>query len=287
MPVSPIRSFLSSVASFSPCSLGKALLDRVACVSFRALGIGAVGLGIGAVALYYVSSQSLAKKESQHPSTPEGFTIYFKNKSKQPVPAYSALGRQAIDFALGLSTTDEYPVEASDIDRLEMLYYHRCNPWRTVLKSPEGKNSWGDQAFIETTNELMQIAYAISCLTLDDLPEFTKTLKTQGKLTTYADVLTKNHAFYRLPKLYHCARGGIYIENDVEERHPDNIAPHAEPFYAEGTVQSSWRSLYNEYCARRRIYVTDEELRYDPRKVDWTQPDSGRDFRTLSYFASC
>lgn len=51
---------------------------------------------------------------------------------------------------------------------------------------------------------------------------------------------------------------------------------HSRLFYEQGTIQNSWNTLYNEYCDRVRMYVTDEELEAaDNRHVKWTKKDTG------------
>lgn len=302
MPVSPVPSFLSSLASFSRHSVGCAFLDKVSRVSFRALGIGAVGMGIGAAVIYYVSSHFLPKNKPLepliNPEDIEAVKSYLARKRAQPTPNYSLLGRAAIDFALNLPNIEPVPIyhnymtQNENISKLITVHDTLLEDWDELYdKNLQGKEIWKDPEFVTLTDKLMRVAFALSSMTLDDLPAFTEALEKEGRPMTWACALTRtssyaSNTFFSLPRCYHTARAGLGTPNNQHQTTPNTNELDNAPFYTEGTLQSSWRALYNEYCNRRSALVEDRELEVeynkggDRRFVNWTQPDLDKTFGT-------
>jgi hypothetical protein len=59
---------------------------------------------------------------------------------------------------------------------------------------------------------------------------------------------------------------------------PEQIAiynEYAAKFYKEGTLQSSWRSLYNDFCkAAATVRKDDKYGSHDTRFIKWTREDT-------------
>lgn len=165
------------------------------------------------------------------------------------------------------------------------------------IKEHKEENPWSQPDVIQAADDLIKIGYAISCLTLEDLPEFTQALETKGKKRTYAEALTiqdsyQYRTYYSCTSAYHWIRGGIvWIGDDHQatEGYLDYLQEtpkiHADPFYQEGTIQSKWRALYNDHCDRIRSYVKESDLqRADNRHFTWTKKDEDTFFRGRTFY---
>jgi hypothetical protein len=146
---------------------------------------------------------------------------------------------------------------------------------------------WSRPEVIQAADNLMKTAYAISRLTLEDLPEFTQALEKKGEKRSFAEALTKQDSYqyrtyYYCTNVYHWIRSGIVCRKregeDEEGLFPPKETPkkHVADFYQEGTIQFGWRALYNDYCDRVRQYVKEKDLqKADNRHFTWTQKDKG------------
>lgn len=224
--------------------------------------------------------------------------------SKSKVEAvYPRIGQEAIDFARqklsehpeikpqvfsagwsGSSKTNQ-PVN-QEIALLTTLYW---DVYFAAFEQEVKKHAepWSQPTVIQAADDLMKIGYAISCLTLEDLPAFTESLNSKGIKRTYAEALTiqdsyQYRTYYYCTNAYHWIRGGIAWSkgpwSDEEGLFQPQATPkaHAEPFYREGTEQSGWRALYNDYCDRVRSYVKEADLKKaDNRHFTWTKKDEG------------
>lgn len=180
-----------------------------------------------------------------------------------------------------------------EICRLHTLYHEHLNAFTKALEECANKSdkkkiltgtdlarhSWKHQDVIATADLLIKIAYVISVRTLTNLETFTKYLSDNGQEGTFAKTLTRKDSyacqtFFYFTTTYHMVRSlTCYWKKKLIL--PKTPSGFADFFYIEGTLPNSWRGLYNDYCARIRLYVSDEELnRFDKRHVEWTQPDT-------------
>ncbi|MDP1879763.1 MAG: hypothetical protein Q8K60_02335, partial [Parachlamydiaceae bacterium] len=224
-----------------------------------------------------------------------------QDKSIKP---YSDLGQKALDFARnklkehaditshkfkssrgGFALTNQ-PTNP-EIALLTTLFWKLNGNLLELLKK-NTKNPWSDQEIVTAADECMKIAYAISNLTLDDLKSFTEALFSKSdEDRTYAVALTRQDSyqyrtFYCCTNIYHMVRGEItwgpipWEKNKEDFYHPEISEVHAKTFYQNGTIQNSWNQLYNEYCDRIRMYVTEKNLGdSDTRHINWTKKDIG------------
>ncbi len=209
-----------------------------------------------------------------------------------------------------------------DISKLKTLLDEKYYPKLKQVLEESTEGPYTNQAVLEAADEYMKVTYAISVLTLRDYPEFingldagqVKKLKeripnwklkklgeNENEKPSFAMALVSQSSyqyrtFFECPALYHDLRGEMMMrENSHYSPHTDgseeNILDfthnvpeeHAAPFYKEGSMQGQWRSLYNDYCDRVRMYVPESELKYaDERFANWTVKDTGvKSFKTV------
>ncbi len=117
-------------------------------------------------------------------------------------------------------------------------------------------------AHINALDETLKIAYAISYLSLNDL-----SIIAEEKNRHPMDILT-DPDFHPYQTFYHI----VTFYQQIRELHPLQ-----EEFYIEGSVENSWRELYNIYCDQVRERLSKEEmLPSQMRPVNWRQWE-GRD----------
>ncbi|NGX60881.1 MAG: hypothetical protein K940chlam9_00355 [Chlamydiae bacterium] len=192
-------------------------------------------------------------------------------------------------FSSRFRPSNTYQPENKAIGQLTTVFYACWNTFESVLKENQG-DPWSQDAVVQVADDLMKISYAISCLTLEDLPKFTDALQDTGTHRTFGEALTKQDSYqyrtyYFCTRAYHNIRGG-FIWGTVSQKvllveplrealcAPTNTSPaYAELFYQNSTLQSQWRELYNDYCDRVRLYVHDKDMP-DDRHKGWTQKDT-------------
>jgi hypothetical protein len=157
-----------------------------------------------------------------------------------------------------------------EIPRLMDLFYRVHEEFGHAARS----YSLNSPEVIQATERVMKVSYAVSVLTLEDLEAFTSQFAPNERLHDYAFALRYQRSyqyrtFYYCTQVYHQVRGDRW-----EDR---------ERFFTEGTIESSWRNLYNDYCKRTREYVSHERLEEaDTRHANWTYQDLNRDdFRVI------
>lgn len=228
--------------------------------------------------------------------------------------AYPQIGQEAIVFArqklsehpdikpavfsAGWNGPDEtnQPIN-QEIALLINLYWDVSFKALEEATKAHGDNPWAHQNVIQAADELIKIGYAITCLTLEDLPEFTQALESKGTKRTYAKALTTQDSYqyrtyYSCTRAYHWVRGAAtWVEDKYDEEnggylgHPKKASKaHADLFYQEGTIQCGWRQLYNDHCDRIRSYVKESDLQQaDNRHFTWTQKDEDTFFKGRTF----
>jgi hypothetical protein len=194
---------------------------------------------------------------------------------------------------------DAYPPTNIEIARLTSLYLDVYFPAFRAAMRQHRDDPWANAEVVQAADGCMKIAYAIGYLTLEDLAPFTADLAQKGMNRTFAQALVQNDSylyltFYYCTKMYHIARGAIswgshpsrpegqpeglsYLQRDIPQTH-------ANLFYQQGTVQNGWNELYNDYCGRIRLYVSEEELfSADNRHANWTRKDERSAFGRIDF----
>ncbi len=168
-----------------------------------------------------------------------------------------------------------------EISLLISLYWDKYREKFSEAIKANPIDTWNQKAVLDAADRLMKIAYAISVLTLEDLPRFI----VQKSFCTYARALTRQDSyqyrtFFYVTQVYHYLRSALNSQqsgDDVKYVYPEQIpTEHAQQFYKPGTIQNTWNLLYNDYCNRVRMYVSESNLRLaDTRHVSWTRKDTG------------
>lgn len=188
---------------------------------------------------------------------------------------------------------------SKEIQHLCTVHAQILNALKNELK--KHKDPWSQPDVIIAADNLIKVGYAISRLTLEEIPGFIDSLKKiKGVDWTPAEALTDQtsyqyRTFYYCTMAYHNLRReaswvklknayNIQITSEGSKKIPierlvrkDNVSKnHSDLFYTKGTIQLRWRLLYNDYCDRIRKLVDEKELnKEDSRAVEWTQKDEG------------
>ncbi len=213
----------------------------------------------------------------------------------------NTVGRQAIAFALEKLEQNR---EAFHPHANESALHPPVNPKITHLRNllddtvfppflkalaqfQDRESGENKRALLVASDELIQVSYAVSCLTLKDLPDFRKRHKEQtGEDLTYAQILTRPDFaaywnFFICTSWYHFIRRGYC---DTPDPQPEKDSPSEEGFqifsgffYRENaSFPHTWNRLYNDYCQSRSELASDDELKDAGGQlhVDWTQKDT-------------
>lgn len=234
--------------------------------------------------------------------------------SKKPKFPYPPIGQAAVDFAREklkkhAIKSPEFSGEYSapwykdawkrqpineEITLLTVLYDNIYKGVFFNALEQHGKDAWVHENVIKATDDCMKISYAIGVLTLDDLEPFDEKWINSGffvkrKPAGLAGSLVRQDSyqyrtFFTCTNIYHWARGGLYHQEEKKFVFPDlesdsvAMKKHVDSFYQAGTIQSSWKTLYNDFCDRVRLYVDEKTLlEKDARHVNWTKKDTGVD----------
>lgn len=180
---------------------------------------------------------------------------------------YPLFGQKAIDFALEMLEKDEYKdisIEKFRVrpknTQVEKLYA-LATLFMGKVMTAEGNEKLrsGDAEAREIYDSAIKIAYAASCLTLDELPALEeKTHQSYARLLTEQLNCFAYRVFYTLPVFYDFYRSGyLFISTGRAFQDKNTCLPpeRVEQFYVEGTLEASWRQLYNDFCDRLRSYI--------------------------------
>lgn len=255
---------INSQAAFASCSYGSPSEQQTPVEKIEALGLQTLTAGVPyspSSQIYQETMDFARSKLKEYPETaPEKFSAGYCGfkKTHQPVNQEIAL--------------------------LTALYWDvYFKEFGEAVKKIKG-DPWSKKKVIVAADALMKVAYAIGCLTLEDLEPFTQRLSSKGHRRSYARALTEQDSyqyrtFYYCTTVYHLIRGAVESKNKGEKKvlsFPDSDIPqtHSKLFYESDTIQNLWNKLYNDYCDRIRYYVNEIELeKADSRHVNWTRKD--------------
>jgi hypothetical protein len=223
--------------------------------------------------------------------------------------SYSACGQQAIAFAkqrlqdnarflnpsflykfTGVCGEDVFQPTNPVLGPLNDLRFEALVLFESCSKQDESLYFWNNSQVITLVNECLKISYALCSLALDDLPEYIQSVALQGLVWSPAKAIAKQKSyllriFPLVSDLYHHARGSAawlpHVDfpniNFLQFPREPITKEHEDLFYQEGTIQSQWRELYNDFCDRVRLYIPKEDLKVICKKGDvrWLQKDEG------------
>lgn len=238
-----------------------------------------------------------------------------RTSTRLPPADHSLKGQEALTYARHLLA--QYPDIQSarlkqepvneEISKLVTLLWDVC--WKEFEEAHKTNKvqPWAQRTVREAADNCMKVAYAISCLTLEDLQAFNErnkndsprvnaeSLKRVGAQCTsdeasFIDALTRQDSYqYRTyfycTQMYHSLRGGIaWSAPPWNDQKPAGLylpkdpvdSTHFQDYYTQGTLQNSWNQLYNEFCDHVEMYVPLEALKKgDKRFFTWIKKDTG------------
>jgi hypothetical protein len=164
------------------------------------------------------------------------------------------------------------------ITYLYALYQKDLAHFINVLRIND--SNWSISAVQNAAKELVETAYVLSCLMLEDIDDLIKTLGAEKGLNIQiADLFKMDHyytyeLFYCCPKAYHWTRG--QAKYDAKFATPLTCLPFIEPspnpYYQKGTDEHKLSELFNDYCKRVSDVIGLDQLSKDHRK--WIVPDT-------------
>jgi hypothetical protein len=146
------------------------------------------------------------------------------------------------------------------------------NPWVNYVQSLAHKSDspdtpWAGSPLDEVLIQCMSALYTISRLTLDEVNSL-EALTNQSEYSC--------QTFYLMGMFYHMIRGAPIWNQERATFVCSNPIPegYAALFYERGTVQSCWRTLYNDYCERMETCAGTEQPKNLGVPIQWMQQDT-------------
>lgn len=222
-------------------------------------------------------------------------------KSDKELPPYDIVGQEVLDWAYKQLKADLtlqptwISLESAraefifqPVNRKIALLNTLKERYFVVFKSAvekHAKDPWASMEVLKAADNLMKVSYAISCLTLDDLPDFIRRLPLNMQRTAATALCAEDSyqqsTFFFCSRIYHLFRGGVtwgkrMVDGKEGLHYPMKSVSEekARDFYQSNTLQNSWNELYRNFCNRVGKYVNLEELKKtDKRFVKWIKPD--------------
>jgi hypothetical protein len=166
----------------------------------------------------------------------------------------------------------------SQITYLEALYQRDFDYFSAALKQFH-PDPWRDNAVRNAAKQLVETSYTECCLALEDVDEFLEKLtNVDNPLISKEELFTSNKYYvfetiFRLPDVYRWTRGRV-VHNETENapfRFPTQVNQSPDPYHESGTLEHSWKELYNDYCDRIRKYGLYDLL--SEHQKQWFEPD--------------
>ena len=127
---------------------------------------------------------------------------------------------------------------------------------------------------IQAAGELIKIAYTINCLALENLEDskassaLLEMMSTQSnsEQTGKETASYLNTAIKIFPFAFHRVLN-LEVDKFKKELHPQNHTPKSVLMLPLKIIQPTSIELYNDYCERIRLYMTEDEIRYPVQNV--------------------
>lgn len=167
------------------------------------------------------------------------------------------------------------------IAKLSTLFDQFAMDWQGKL----AKSSWQHPEVIQAADKTLKIAYAIGCLTLEDLQR----KNTYVCCPLFDDEKSARKTSLFLTTIYHKARAGCvtnaaskntsYPETSTVSPETAKICPiHASEYYKLNTFQFQWRLLYNDFCDKFQKACPQKDFithGHDDHILKWHRQDEG------------
>lgn len=249
--------------------------DKIIFISCLSGGGALAALSVGGIVWHVIKKYASSKQILALPYSDRGQRAIAC--ARQKLEQRQDLQPMIFKFRGLLSFSQPFDKEIARLAALHQEVYEAF-----VQKIKDNEDPWNDPSTLEMADDLMKLSYAISSLSLDELPRLAQKKKGSGNAVILTSAETYQYrTFFYLPTAYHSARRKV----DRSENNPEVIVfstkieeKYLEPFYQEGTLQWEWRMLYNDYCERVRMCLDEDELKKkDSRYVKWTQADESKE----------
>ena len=246
--------------------LGKSnnLLIKIANLALPLFALG----GVVAAAYYAFSGTKIATKlKPMTPIPPLGqAALTFAQDQLRANPSV-----KCVKFSTPLAQVSTYQPVNKDIAALTTLFWEEETRFNNILEKVPAEGRLSDEHFMNSADRLMKLGYAIGVLTLQELDAFVDQLKTINITRTKAQALAIKDSYQYLT--YHFTTISYHFLRSNGNRNPDPA--HAALFYTQGTKQNEWNQLYNDFCDRIRMYVTEANLqKANNHLYKWTTKDT-------------
>lgn len=251
-----------SLSAYLPAHLAK--VSKVAIPLLALISAG--------TALYYFRFRASKAIPNEVIPPPEVLNVPVPHKDPQrPVAPLSPIAQEAVEFAnaelsknRGIWIPETHFIGArsgnGNVEKMATLYQQKYEALKKLILSKEASTVWQDQEVLNLANELMNLAFAISNKTLEELCQYL----TFNKKENIKDLRNKLQPALQCARAYRYLRYIPHIDpqNQKIASHPGHQVPEvlARPFYTEGTLQNKWRALHNEFYTRLEMYVDSVEL---------------------------
>lgn len=163
-----------------------------------------------------------------------------------------------------------------EIAQLNALYAEIEKEALALWRDSQPETRMNNPQLVEAVDKWIKLAYTLSVWTLQDLDAYVQQNPTwkeyqQDVPRTKAKALTLQDS-YMYRTYYYATRVYHYLRSNGNQDSP----AHSALFYTKGTKQNEWNQLYNDFCDRVRMHVTEADLqRADNRHYTWTKKDTG------------
>lgn len=134
----------------------------------------------------------------------------------------------------------------------------------------QAKDPWNNPKFLKIYNEYINISFAISLLTLEDLDSLNSRMPENERSIFRTLVRQDAYAFFAIGfgiRSYNHAKGEAIWKSPTHQSYPDDDKRrYIELYYKNNTIQNRWNKLYNAFCNRIRMYVSEANIAEDPIK---------------------
>lgn len=239
-----------------PICLNQTLLRKIANIVFHLLTLG-VPLGVyhaGLLALRVVKvDEGDASSPASRAVEVDEEVIDFAKREVKSI-------QEPFVFRKGAETMHQ-PDE--ELGKLVSRCLGACSELQNLMEEHivKGGDVWGEKEVLEVADKYIKLSYAVSVITLRNLPKFIEKLKNKElKKRTLVKALTMQDSynyrtFFYLAKAFSfvrdakiCVKVGesVFFENPLDNENSIRDQ-YIQGFYTKGTLQRKWFELFNNY----------------------------------------
>lgn len=205
--------------------------------------------------------------------------LNFADKKMELYPEFMQIG-----FLESFYESEDYDYRDHFDDRLPQnpkisayTAIRRIYEKKLLIEFQKTKNPWNDSKYLRWYDEYLKISFAIAILTLEDLSQVNEKVPLQERSLFRTLVRQDAYPFITIGfgiNAYHAAKNECRFErlqsgDKLRGPYPDeDELVNKDLFYETNTLQNRWNKLYNDFCNRLRMYVSEEDVSKDPKKDD-------------------